>query len=221
MKYKAFFLGIFVLFLGSCSERVVYNLQYELVLGEVERPTVAARLLGEPKISTTVLEGYTYTFEDEIMKIWWLPSVSMFEFLLENKTDATMKIIWNEAAYVCEKGNSHKIIHAGVKYSQRNRIQIPSTLEQKKSLKDFIYPADYISFANEGWVEKPLWSGQWEGKPLLPASQKGGDSQEFLNGAKNYIGKTIQVFLPIRVEDVMYDYTFIFKVRDVNLWEEK
>lgn len=66
-----------------------------------------------------------------------------------------------------------------------------------------------------------MWSGRWEGRPLLPNSQKGGDPQEFLNSAKSYIGKNIQVLLPIRLEDVTYDYTFTFKVKDVNLWEEK
>lgn len=221
MKKKVFFLWVFVLFLGGCSELVVYNLQYDFVLGEVERPSESAELLGEQKMSTTEEAGYTYTFQDRIIKILWLPSVTMFEFLLENKTDSPMKIVWNEAAYVSEKGDSHKIIHSGVKYSQRNRYQIPSAVEPQSSLKDFVYPADYMSYAGEGWVEKPLWSGRWEGKPLLPASQKGGDPQEFLNSAKNYIGKSIQVLLPIRVEDMTYDYTFIFKIKEVNLREEK
>jgi hypothetical protein len=221
MKNKAFFLWVVILFLGGCSERVVYNLQYELVLGEVDRPTETAELLGKQKISSIVEEGNTYMFEDGIIKILWLPSVTMFEFLLENKTNSPMKIIWNEAAYVCEKGDSHKVIHAGIKYSQRNRYSLPSDIEQKSTLKDYIYPADYMSYTDDAWVERPMFSGRWEGKTLLPASQKGGDPQEFLNSAKNYIGKTIQVLLPIRVEDVKYDYTFIFKVRDVNLWEEK
>lgn len=221
MKNKVFFLWVFVLFLGSCSSYVVYNLKYDFVLGEVVRPAEAAELWGEQKMSTTEEEGYTYTFEDGMIKILWLPSITMLEFLLENKTNSPMKIIWNEAVYVCEKGDSHKIIHAGVKYSQRNRHQIPSAIEQKSTLKDFVYPVDYMSFADEAWIEKPLWSGRWERKPLLPSSQRGGDPQEFLNSAKNYIGKTIQVLLPIRVEDVTYDYTFIFKVSNVNLWEEK
>ncbi|MGB3860765.1 MAG: hypothetical protein WA915_01685 [Candidatus Aminicenantaceae bacterium] len=221
MKNKVFLLWTFVVFLCGCSKPVVYNLQYDFVLGEVVRPAEATELLGEQKMSTTEEEDYTYIFEDGMIKILWLPSVAMFEFLLENKTNSPIKIIWNEAAYVCEKGDSHKIIHAGVKYSQRNRHQMPSAIEPKSRLKDFVYPADYMSFVDEGWIEKPLWSGNWEGKPLLPTSQKGGDPQEFLNSAKSSIGRTIQVLLPIRVEDVTYDYTFIFRVRDVNLWEEK
>jgi hypothetical protein len=221
MKKKVFFLGAFILFLGGCSGHVVYNLQYDFVLGEVERPSEFAERLGEQKMSTTEEAGYTYTFEDRIIKISWLPSVTMFEFLLVNKTNSPMKIVWNEAAYVSEKGDSHKIIHAGVKYSQRNRYQIPSAVEPQSILKDFVYPADYMSYEDEGWVEKPLWSGRWEGKTLLPTSQKGGDPQDFLNGAKNYIGKSIQVLLPIRVEEVTYGYTFIFKVRNVNLREAK
>lgn len=221
MKNKILLLWTLVLFIGSCSQGVVYNLKYDFILEDVERPTEAAALLGEQKTSITVEQGYTYSFEDEIIKILWLPSGAMFEFLLVNKTDSPIKVIWNEAAYICEKGDSHKVIHAGIKYSQRNRYKLPSTIEQKSTLKDFIYPADYMSFSDEGWVERPLWSGHWEGKTLLPTSQEGGDPQEFLNSAKNYIGKTIKVLFPIRVKDETYEYTFIFMVRDVNILEEK
>jgi hypothetical protein len=200
---------------------VVHNLNYDLALTEVERPTEAASLLGKQNISTTVEEGYTYVFEDGIIKILWLPSVEMLEFFLANKTDSPIKVIWNEGTYICEKGDSHQIIHAGVSYSQRNRYKLPSTVEQKSTLKDYVYPADYVSYADDAWVERPMFSGRWEGKPLLPNSQKGGDPQEFLNSSKSNIGKTIQVSLPIRIKDETYDYTFVFEVKDVYLGEEK
>jgi hypothetical protein len=45
----------------------------------------------------------------------------------------------------------------------------------------------------------------------------GGDPQKFLNIAKSYIGKTMHVLLPIQLEDVTYYYTFIFKVKEVNI----
>ncbi len=221
MKNKVFYLWVIVLCIGSCSQGVVHNLTYDFTLTDVERPTGAAAFLGEQNISTTVEEGYAYTFEDGIIKILWLPSVAMFEFLLVNKTDSPIKVIWNEAAYICEKGRSHKVIHAGVKYTQRDMYKLPSDIEQKSTLRDFVYPADYVSYADDAWVERPMFSGRWEERPLLPTSQKGGDPQEFLTRAKNYIGKTIQVLLPLKIEDETYDYTFIFGISDVNLGEEQ
>jgi hypothetical protein len=221
MKVKVFCLVLIIGFFCGCSEQVVHNLQYDIVLEEVQRPSEATELYGEQTLSTTQEEGYEYKMEDGMIKILWLPSPAVLEFLLENKTDSSIKIIWNDAAYVCEKGDSHRVIHSGVKYSQRNRHQLHSDIGQKSTLKDYIYPADYMSYTDDNWVERPWWSGRWEGRPLLPNSQKGGDPQEFLDSAKSYIGKTIQVLLPIRIEDVTYDYTFTFKVKDVNLWGEK
>jgi hypothetical protein len=221
MKKSAFFVSVVALFLVSCSQGVVHRLKYDFTLTEVERPTEAVSLLGEHEISTTAEEGYTYRFEDGMIKILWLPSVDMLEFFLINKTDSPIKIIWNEAVYISEKGDSHQIIHAGVKYSQRNRLKLPSTIEQKSTLKDYVYPSDYVSYADDAWVERPMFSGRWEGKPLLPNSQKGGDPQEFLQSAKNYVGKTIRVVLPLGIDEDTYNYTFVFEVSDVNLGEEK
>jgi len=217
MRIKVFSFGLFFIFLFGCAASVKHYLRYDIVLEEVERPPEAKERYREQKISTAEEKGYKYMFEDMMIKILWMPSSAELRFRLENKTNHPMKIIWNDAAYVCEKGKSHRVMHAGVKYINRNNPQRSSVVVGKGLITDFIYPADYANYTYDSWVESPLQAGGWIVKPLLPYSQEGGDPQKLLNSATSYIDKTMQVLLPIQLEDVTYNYIFTFKVKDVNL----
>jgi hypothetical protein len=217
MRIKIFSFGLFFIFLFGCAASVMHYLRYDIVLEEVERPPEAKERYREQKISSAEEKGYKYMFEDEMIKILWMSSSAELRFRLENKTNHSMKIIWNDAVYVCEKGKSHRVMHAGVKYINRNNPQRSSIVAGKAGITDFIYPADYANYIYDRWVENPLQAGGWIVKPLLPNSQEGGDPQKLLNSATNYIDKTMQVLLPIQLEDVTYNYVFTFKVKDVNL----
>ncbi len=217
MRIKVFYFGLFFIFLFGCAASVMHYLQYDIVLEEVERPPEAKERYREQKISIAEEKGYKYMFEDEMIKILWMPSSTELRFLLENKINHSIKIIWNEAAYVCEKGKSHRVMHNGVEYIDRNNPQRSSVVVGKGVITDFICPADYANYTYDSWVESPLQAGGWIVKPLLPNSQEGGDPQKFLNSGTNYINKTMQVLLPIRLEEATYNYVFTFKVKDVNL----
>lgn len=217
MRIKVIYFGLLFIFLLGCAASVKHYLRYDIVLEEVERPPEAKERYREQKISTAEEKGYKYKFEDEMIKILWMPSSAELRFLLENKTDHSIKIIWNEAAYVCEKGKSHKVMHTGVKYTNRNNLQQSTVVAGKGVITDFIYPTDHANYAYDGWIESPLQTGGWTVKPLLPNSQEGGDPQKLLNSATSYIDKTMQVLLSIQLEDVTYNYVFTFKVKGVNL----
>jgi len=219
-KIKFLSLGVLVLLFFGCSASVKHYLQYDIVLEGVERPSEENEQFREQTVSTTEEYGYTYMFEDEMIKILWLPLPTELRFLLENKTNDSIKIIWNEASYVCEKGESHRVLHTDVKVIDRFDLQVASVVEQKGVLEDFVYPADYVSYSHDSWAERPYMGAGWTERSLLPHSQKGGDPQEFLNKAKSYIGKEVHVSLPIKLDDVVNKYLFIFKVKDVNLVEK-
>jgi len=217
MKSRVLTLSLFlVLFLG-CSASVKHYLQYDIALDGVQRPSEENQQFREQIISMTEEHGYTYMFEDEIIKIWWLPLPTELRFLLENKTDDSIKIIWNEASYICEKGESHKVLHADVKVMDRFELHAASVIEKKGMIEDFVYPADYVSYSRDGWAERPYLGGGWTERSLLPHTQRGGDPQKLLNKAKSYIGKEVHVLLPIGLDDAVNRYLFIFKVKDVNL----
>ncbi len=196
----------FIVFFSGCF---TYNLYYDIGLYKVEKPAETKERYGESKISKLKEKGVEkYYFEDEMLKIIWFPTPSGISFFLTNKTDHTIKIIWDEAAYVDENGISHRVIHAGIKYIDINSFQTPTVVVRKSSLEDLIFPAEniyYLSGEHGGWREEPLFPENVPDYML---------NEEFKN---RYIGKTIQVLLPIQIEDVINDYIFIFKINNISI----
>lgn len=206
MKTKILALGLICLIFAFCSMLTWYHLDYNIDLAEVERPAEAKKRYGEPKISTTEEEGFRFVFEDKMIKILWLPSDSRLNFFLTNKTDYSMRIMWDEAAYVDEAGASHRVIHQGVKYAQIDDAQPPSVVVRKGTFSDSIIPTSAI-FYSDGWQERYL----------LPSAQMGGDPQVFLDENKKLVGKNIQVLLPIQIEGITNDYIFVFNIKGVAI----
>lgn len=186
----------------------IYQLNYDILLSGVERPASAEKRYGEIKIDKIEKEGVQqYAFEDEMITSFWIVNPAGISFILNNKTAHSIKIIWDEGAFLDENGGSHRIVHSGIKYTDKEKPQAPSVVVRKGILKDTIYPSDYIS-----------WSGsEWEERAIFKHSQKGGIPEPFFLQAKENIGKTVQVLLPLQIEGVVNEYIFIFKINNVEL----
>lgn len=183
-----------------------FKAEYDISLIEVERPAKAKQRYGDQKIEKSQEEGISkYYFEDDMVRILWLPSADKIEFILNNKTDHSIKIAWDEASFVDAMGRGHRIMHSGVKYNDRNNPQPPTVVVRHGSINDIVFPTDYVSWS----------STEWNKLPLLSNSQRGGRDE-----LKANIGKTLQVLLPLQIEDVVNDYIFTFKVNGAEVTQE-
>jgi hypothetical protein len=185
---------------------MIYSGTYKVGLLEVESPKNIKQQFGETKIVNFQDQGVTkYSYEDGLIKIIWLPLKTQFSFSLTNKSDHSMKIIWDEAVYVNENGSSQKVFHSGVKYTDKNSTQPPTTVVKGASVEDLIMPTDnayYVSGQYGGWQELPLF-------------RNSASTPEELNTLKaSYVGKTVKVLLPVKIEDVTNEYLFTFKIED-------
>ncbi len=198
--------GALMAVLTSCS---AYTPFYDIGLLEVERPAQAKERYGEQKITTTLEEGVTkYCFEDEMVKTVWLPTPNQVSFVLTNKTNHSIRIIWDEAAYVDEEGISHRVMHEGVKYIDREKPQPPTVVVRKATITDLVFPTDNIQYVSRG-------DKMWHKSPLFPTSAKTVD--ELKATTAGYVGKTIQVLLPLQIEDVVNEYIFVFEIKTVDV----
>lgn len=224
MNRKFWILGICILVLSGCSALVQHKVNYDISLDSVERPAEAQERYGDQKIFEADQEKYQYTFEDEMIKVLWLPTTQQFFFMLENKTDYSIRIIWDEAALVDPKGQTHKVIHSGVKYIDRNNPQAPSVVVRKGKITDIVVPSDLIYYGESSSTFQQMMGVSktgWHIKDIIPRVQEGGDPQNLLNIARQYIGQSIQILLPIQIEDIIIDYIFIFKIKDTELATKK
>jgi hypothetical protein len=200
---KIIYALILAVMMTSC---MTYQGFYNVGLQNVERPENAKERYGESKIVNFEEEGKTkYSYEDDMIKIVWLPLSTQFGFTLQNKTDHSIKIIWDEAVYVDPNGSSGRVMHTGVKYIDRNNPQPPTVIVKNANIDDMIVPTDNIYYVSGQY-------GGWRTKPMLPNRA---NTQEELNALiQQYIGKEVRVLLPLEIQGTVNEYIFTFKVED-------
>ena len=179
---------------------------YKVGLQEVESPKNIKEQYGETKVVNFQDQGVTkYSYEDGLIKIIWLPLSTQFGFSLLNKSDHSIKIIWDEAVYVNENGSSQRVFHSGVNYTDRNNSQPPTTVVKGASVDDLIMPTDKVYFSSGsygGWREMELFDNI-------------ASTPEKLDSLKStYVGKVVKVLLPIKIEETTNEYLFTFKIED-------
>lgn len=195
---------ISVITLSSCGAFKNYVADYSIGLKTVESPANAKQQFGETKV-VNFQDGTTnkYRYEDDYIYIVWCVGAKQFNFDLTNKSGHTLKINWDDISYVDYKGQTGRVMHSGVKYTERNNSQPASTVPKGANLSDLLLPTEnvyYVSGQYGGWREKYLI-------PCVYSDAATRDAQ-----ASAYIGKTLTIMMPIMIENVQNDYTFTFSI---------
>lgn len=196
---------------SSLANKESYLANYDIELVKTEPP--------KKSVKDSITSSIDSKFEDKKISITWQPTVLGFNFTLENKSDHSIKIVWDESVFVDEGGISHKIIHSGVKYNERNDSHPPTVIVKGGKLEDMVYPVDYVRWKEGYYSRYYSRSGEWDESPILPASEYGGSSerQKLLDQANSYIGKKLQVLLSIEYEGVSNEYLFTLEVKGVEV----
>jgi len=202
-------LFITAILISGCA---TYRAYYDINLLSVERPAEAEKRYGEQIISKFEDKGTEkYCFEDNSVKIKWLPSPFDFAFELTNKTGYTIRIIWDDAAFVDTDGMSHRVIHSGVAYSNVGVSMAPTAVAKQGTVSDFVFPSDYIFWNGWNWVRNAIF-------PAVADTNYIGQTRWSLErDSKPFIGQTVKIILPIQIQDITNDYVFAFKINNVEV----
>ena len=197
---------------------------YNSALVQIDRPEATKERYGAV-VTIRPESGNKYVYEDGLFRGIFYATSSRINFEITNKTDHSLKIIWNEAAFIDVNGQSDRVAHSGVKYADVSGPQPPSVVPRQTSLSDFALPSDRIyyrsgpSYEGGGWKELGL---------VLPTSDKvvAADSvgvRTFRAKVESNKGRRFGLLLPIEIEGVVNEYTFWFKVQDASIekWETK
>ena len=198
MRKPTIFFALGLLLLVGCYS---FRGTYDFSLTSVERPEDQGDRFGE--MTTGEADNGGILYEDSVLKCVWVVGVDRLSFALKNKTENSMKIIWDEAAYIDQNGSTQRIMHSGVKYTDRNSSQPPSVIIRGAQIEDVVIPNDNVYFV----------SGQYGGWRIRPLFQIFAATQAELNTLTSlYVGKEVRVLLPIEIKGVTNDYIFNFKV---------
>ena len=116
-------------------------------LTKVEKPSNSAVRYG--KTTSVTDKGITkYSYEDNFIDILIFAGSTQFNFILKNISDNTLKVVWNEAVFVDVDGSTSKVMHSGIKYSQREADQPASTIIKGAKLEDLAAPTDKVYYSD-------------------------------------------------------------------------
>lgn len=182
---------------------------YDFGLTSVERPEDAQKRYGDYAITKKIEdEKGKYVYSDEMIESVWYVGPSTILFEIKNKTNSSIRIIWDEAAFVDETGNSTRVLNGEMSYANRNNPIPPSVIVRKGSFSNIIVPSDNLYFSSGVGVNiLPIFKNEFS-DPI--------EAEKF---GKELVGKTIQVLLPLEIEGVTNDYIFVFKIDDYTAEE--
>lgn len=208
MIKKLFMFTFAAMALSSCGAFKSYIANYNVQLAVVESPADAKKQFGETKVvNFTEDEINKYRYEDDFIDIVWYVSSKQFNFKLKNKSNHTIKINWDDISFVDYDGKVGRVMHAGVKYTDRNSSQPASTIPKGANIEDILLPTENVYFLSGSY-------GGWREKYLIPCVYD--TPEKFAAGAEKYVGKTMKILMPIMIENVQNDYTFEFSIASLT-----
>lgn len=182
---------------------------YTFNLTNVHRSEQVIKQYGEGKYTPENL-----VFEDELLKVTLLPQETGIGVCIENKSDKTIKVVWDECSYMDIDRTAHRVLHLGARLIHSDQIQPVSAIARGAKLEDLIVPADYAEWVTSKDIFGNV-SSKWQISPLLPKLPLyGGEANEnqFKQRIAEINGKTISVLLSLQIEEVKNDYLFILSV---------
>ena len=151
-------------------------------------------------------EGYHggTAYQDSLIMIRWEYSTTSLGFTLQNRSNKTIKVLWEEASFIDEKGQSNRIMHNGVKYIDRSQSQPASTVMRGATLTDEIVPVNkavFVSGQYGGWVTRPIFeTNAWSAT----------ETAKMYDAIR---GKKVAVLLPIVSEGRTREFIFNFVIK--------
>lgn len=151
------------------------------------------------------------TYSDEYVTLTPSASVSgsQIDLTIVNNHSSSIRILWDDAAFIDNEGSSHRIIHMGIKLVDKEKAQVPSVIPAGARLEDTIAPVDGLTFVDGHW------------SIALPNYNK----FDNINAAENtlqlyktnpYYTET-KLLLPIEVDGKKIEYTLTFIGSEFNL----
>ena len=138
-------------------------------------------------------------YADLFVEITFAISKSQIGFVLRNKTDNPISLDWNQVSYIDITGDSHKVMHEGVKYISRSESQPASVIPPTAKLTDIVFPIDYVHYSSGQY-------GGWREDSLFPDGPL----------AEKYQNLSFSVFMPLAINGITKNYLFTFKIAKVE-----
>ena len=202
---KIILLSMMCVLILNCASSTIYLSKYDISLVNVERPENAENRYGESELKHLYRgDKLMYQFSDEMINIICIPSDNMFLFSILNKTDHSIKLIWDEAVFVDIRGYSSKLANEEMSRINMNDSHLPSVIVKGTIFETIVFPVSNVSSNNiSSIISKDEWT--------TPKAAK-------IDGEK-YLGNKLQILLPLQIEETINEYIFTFEVKNFSVYK--
>jgi tetratricopeptide (TPR) repeat protein len=145
------------------------------------------------------------SFTNKDVKIDFEISNTSINFKLENLTEKPLKILWDNTSIVLF-GEAFKVIHKGIKYSEKASHQPATLIPPRAAINDILIPAENIVYDND--------LNKWTEKDLFPTNDKLDKTLE--KKIMNFEGKSFSLFMPLEKESEEVNIFIEFIIKDIE-----
>lgn len=139
-------------------------------------------------------------FVDSTISILWRPGPTQIGFVMDNLTARSIRVVWDDSAFIKQDGTASRIIHEGVLLAERTTSQPPSVVPAGGTISDFVLAVDNIEYSDySGWTESPY---------ITPEAVV----FSYDENAESPVGDRIGVLLALDVNGERREYRFAFEV---------
>lgn len=198
--------------------------RYESALVEVARPRATKERWGA--VDTISVDSGRFVYEDSLLHIAIVAGNASVPFAIRNKTEHSIRLIWDEASFIGVDGKLSRVMHEGVRFADRNTSQPPSIIPAKQTFQDAAWPNDRVYFQEGFYGQYYSRPAEWKHLPLLLPEMHQQEvrpgafavrDQVFASQVGANRGKRFALVLPLQIEGVTNEYTFWFEVRSAEI----
>ena len=107
------------------------------------------------------------SYSDELIAVKFQITDTSIAFTMKNLTSDSIKIIWDEVSFV-QNGSAQKVMHVGVKYTDRNNSQPPTVIPPEISIDENLIPVNNVYWREGYYSQYSSSPGGWEENDILP-----------------------------------------------------
>jgi len=176
--------------LSDIKDDDTLNIKLEKILRDIVRYKLSYRLVS-PVVSQEL------QFRNGNVAVSFTVGEESFQMRFENLTAYDLKILWERAEYTDENGQTHRLMHSGVRYPDRNNPIPDQFVLSRSSVQEAVTPISNVHMSRQ--------KKGYEVSPLFPVESA---------AAAALKGKSVILFIPVEINRQIIPYNFKIEITD-------
>lgn len=190
-----------------------FDIAYNAELAQVERPQDAEKRYGEYEvIERDTAQGQKYVYKDDLITAGFVLTRESILMIVENKTDFSIRIPLEEAAFVGPTGSSDRLLTGEMSYLERNDSPPPIVIPSGASASATLIPSDNVDQESIS----PIFTPSIIRRDTSKSTNKDTTYTDAIKNVRENIGNRFSLLIPTNIQSTVNEYNFSFSIDDFS-----